>query len=681
MMTLGIFAHANAGKTTITENLLYDTNVIDKIGRVDTGDTVTDSMKVEKERGITVRSSLVSFDAEGTKVQLIDTPGHVDFSAEVERAINVLDGAVLAISGVEGVEAQTYTIWNALKEKKVPTIFFINKMDREGADYENVLEELREKLEAPVISLEKIEKREKEVIISKLSNEEIIEQLSSIETGVDDLLEKYLNNPDSVSNEELNNRIEKLSKEGIINIVIGGSALKSKGTKELVHYISRCLPESKRELDSEFSAYVYTVRVSEEGQKNLYVKVLTGEISPRDTIRLDDENEAKIKSVLISDGKDTVNTRSLKSGDIGIVTGIDAKCGQVLGSQEQKEKYLSFVKPLINMEVNAVDRKQLLQLVESLKILNDEDPYLNVRYSKSTKKIYISLMGEVQAEIIEEMLKDRFNIDAILSKPMIIHKERPMKEGSGEAYYTRVSGLKLQVRPLPEGSGFQYKSELSTDFLHKKYQRQTERLVNQYAKQGLFGWEVTDAEVSLVDGKFDSMGSEPKHFNIAVPLAFMRALKDSGMQILEPISTYSIVVPKENLSNVIQLLSKKGSNFEINEAIGNNVKITGEAPLDLMSNFPIELNKITSGRGIYSQSVRKYELAREQQKESPYIGPDPRNEVPFIINDMGASLDFLDPVKSKKKKVSRAKFKRERREKQIREEKKRERTEGKDRDD
>ena len=151
VMTLGVFAHANAGKTTITENLLYDTNVIDKIGRVDNGDTVTDSMKVEKERGITVRSSLVSFDAEGTKVQLIDTPGHVDFSAEVERAINVLDGAVLAVSGVEGIEAQTYTIWNALKEKKVPTIFFINKMDRDGADYEAVLKELKEKLEVPVI--------------------------------------------------------------------------------------------------------------------------------------------------------------------------------------------------------------------------------------------------------------------------------------------------------------------------------------------------------------------------------------------------------------------------------------------------------------------------------------------------------------------------------------------------
>lgn len=679
LMTLGVFAHANAGKTTITENLLYDTHVIDKMGRVDTGDTVTDSMKVEKERGITVRSSLVSFNAEGKKVQLIDTPGHVDFSAEVERAINVLDGAVLAISGVEGVEAQTYTIWNELKEKRVPTIFFINKMDREGANYDKVLKELREKLKIPIISLERIEKKGKDFTISKLSKDEIIEQLSLVENGVDDLLEKYLNDPNSVSSQELEKRIEELSKEGIINIAIGGSALKSRGTNELVHYISSCLPETKRELEEPFSAYVYTVRINDEGQKNIYVKVLTGQIASRDFVKLDEENEEKIKGMSISDGKDIVDVSSLQSGDIGIITGIDAKCGQILGNQKNKERYLSFVNPLINMEVESIDKNQILRLVDALKVLNDEDPYLNVRYSKNTKKIYLSLMGEVQAEVIEEMLRDRFGIEAILTKPMVIHKEKPIKDGTGEAYYTRVSGLKIEIRPLPEGSGFQYKSKLSTDYLHKKYQRQAERLIKHYSKQGLFGWEVTDAEVCLVDGKFDSMGSEPKHFNIAVPLAFMRALKDAGMEILEPISSYTIVLSKEDLSSVMQTLSKKGSTFEIDETMESDIRITGEAPLDVMANFPIELNKLTSGRGIYSQKVDKYKKARDQQKESPYIGPDPRNEVPFVINDMGASLDFLDPVKSKKKKVSRSKFKRERKERQIREEKKRETSEGTER--
>lgn len=680
-MTLGVFAHANAGKTTITENLLYDAKIIKKIGRVDNGDTVTDSMKIEQERGITVRSSLVSFDAEGKKVQLIDTPGHVDFSAEVERTINVLDGAVLAISGVEGVEAQTYTIWNALKSKNIPTILFINKMDRDDANYSRVIKELREKLQIPLISLQKIEKKDKDVIIKDLTKEELFDQVSLIDEGFDDLIEKYLEDSNKISKEDLLNRIENLSKTGKINIVIGGSALRSIGTNELVHYISKDLPSCNHNIEENFSAYVYTVRVNNEGQKNLYVKILSGKISPRDTIKTDDDSEAKIKGMFKCEGKDLLETQYLESGDIGIITGVEAKCGQVIGDLKNQEKYISFVRPLINMEVSTINQDEILKLVDALKILNDEDPYLNVRYSKQTKKIYVSLMGEVQAEVIQEMLKDRFNIDALLNEPMVIHREKPQKKGLGEAYYTRVSGLKLEIEPLKEGSGFQYESKLSTDFLHKKYQRQTERLIRQYSKQGLFGWELTDCKISLIDGKFDSMGSEPKHFNIAVPLAYIRALRNAGMEILEPISYYSIVVPKQSLSNVVQLLSKKDATFLFDDTIGDNVKITGDVPLEKMANFPVELNKITSGRGIFSQSVKKYEHAINQEIESPYTGPDPRNEVLFVIKDMGASFDFLDPVRSKKKKVSRAKFKRERREEKIREEKKTERANGKDRDD
>ncbi|NLC87219.1 MAG: TetM/TetW/TetO/TetS family tetracycline resistance ribosomal protection protein, partial [Clostridiaceae bacterium] len=670
ILTIGIFAHANAGKTTITENLLYETNVIKSIGRVDTGNTVTDSMKIEKERGITVRSSLVSFNINGKTVQLIDTPGHVDFSAEVERAINVLDGAILAISGVEGVEAQTYTIWKALREKNVPTIFFINKMDRAGADFERTLKELQEKLNAEIIPLESINRNnDSSLSFEESTKEELMEYLSDLEEGADDLIESYLQNPEHISREMIIDRIKILSKKSKIYPVIGGSALKSSGVAELVKCIGEFLPEAGKRLDKNFSAYVYTVRV-EEGQKKLYVRVLDGELSNRDNVKLSEENQSKVNGIYVADGDKIVPVSSISSGEIGIITGVDARCGQLIGEQEQKENYVSFVKPLINMEVDAKEKKDLLKLVDALKVLNDEDPYLNVRYSKNTGKIYVSLMGEVQAQIISEMLKERFNIDAVLSDPVVIHKETPSMEAEGEAYYTRVSGLKLGIKPLSVGSGLVYKSKLSTDFLHKKYQRQTERLVMQYAKQGLSGWEVTDAEIDLLDGRFDSMGSEPKHFNIAVPLALMRALKNSKPRILEPISKFSVVVPKNDTSNVLQLLSSKNGTVSITSERDGYVTIEGNAPMELMLNFPIELNKLTSGRGIYSQAVSRYELSRNQNVETNYIGPDPRNEVPFVIADMGASLDYLDPVKSKKKKVSKSKFKRERREREFKEQKK-----------
>lgn len=670
ILTIGIFAHANAGKTTITENLLYETNVIKNIGRVDTGNTVTDSMKIEKERGITVRSSLVSFDVNGKRVQLIDTPGHVDFSAEVERAINVLDGAILAISGVEGVEAQTYTIWKVLREKNIPTIFFINKMDRAGADFTRTLKELQEKLNAKIVPLESIVRNnDSSLSFEKSSKEELMEYLSDLEEGADDLIESYLQEPEHVSREMIIDRIKLLSKKSKIYPVIGGSALKSNGVTELVKCIGEFLPEASKRLDKNFSAYVYTVRV-EDGQKKLYVRVLDGELSNRDIVKLDENNQSKVNGIYVADGDKIVSVSSISSGEIGIITGVDARCGQLIGEQEQKEEYVSFVKPLINMEVDAKEKKDVLKLVDALKVLNDEDPYLNVRYSKNTGKIYVSLMGEVQAQIISEMIKDRFNIDAVLSDPVVIHKETPSIEAEGEAYYTRVSGLKLGIKPLPVGSGLVYKSKLSTDFLHKKYQRQTERLVMQYAKQGLSGWEVTDAEIDLLDGRFDSMGSEPKHFNIAVPLALMRALKSSNPKILEPISEFSVVIPKNDTSNVLQLLSSKNASVSITSERDGYVTIEGNAPMELMLNFPIELNKLTSGRGIYSQVVSRYELSRNQSIEANYIGPDPRNEVPFVIADMGASLDYLDPVKSKKKKVSKSKFKRERREREFKEQKK-----------
>jgi ribosomal protection tetracycline resistance protein len=268
------------------------------------------------------------------------------------------------------------------------------------------------------------------------------------------------------------------------------------------------------------------------------------------------------------------------------------------------------------------------------------------------------------------MLYDRFNIDAVLTNPVVIHKEVPTQVGQGEAYYTRVSGVKLEIKPLPSGSGLVYQSKLSTDFLHKKYQRQTERLVLQYAKQGLYGWEITDAEINLLDGKFDSMGSEPKHFNIAVPLALIRALKQASMKIFEPISSYTIITPKQTLSLVLQHLYNRNGTAVIKQDDDEFVTVTGEATLESMHDFPVELGIISSGRGIYTFQVQKYKLSSNQSIECEHIGPDPRNEVTFIISDMKASLDYLDPVMSKKKKVSRSKFKRERREREMRQLKK-----------
>lgn len=661
VLTLGIFAHANAGKTTITEHLLYHTNVIDSIGRVDTGNTVTDNMKVEQERGITVRDSIVSFELGDKTIQLIDTPGHVDFSAEVERAINVLDGAILVISGVEGLEAQTYTIWRALQEKNVPVIIFINKMDRQGADYNRVIAELQNNLKVPTLTLKNVTQNEDGAISINYSKiEDIIEEISMVD---DEILEKYINGHD-IDGELLAKKMYDLTHHCKLFPVIGGSALTDVGVDDLVDAISKYIPTTSKNINSDLSAYVFMIRVDENG-KNAYVKVLNGKLKNRDTVKVEEDKLEKIKNITVADGTKMIPTDQVYSGDIAVINGIDVRCGQIIGNQIGFDKYISFVKPLLTMEINPEKKEDTIELMRALKILNEEDPYLDVRYNERTNSIFCSLMGEVQAQIVKTLLNERFGLNVNIENPVVIHKEFATVYAKAKATYTTVSGIELEVTPLERGRGFRYVSKVSTDFLHLKYQRQVERLINYYSKQGLNGWELTDMEVALIDGQFDSMGSDPMHFNIITPLALFRCLKQAKMKLLEPILKYIITLPEKDLSSVIKLLSSKNGMYEITNNFDQVITLEGEVPASNMMNFPLELSMATSGRGTYTSYISGYDISKNQDAKIEYIGADPRNETTFVINDMKASMEPLDKTLMKKKKESRSKFARQQKEKEY----------------
>ena len=661
VLTLGLFAHANAGKTTITEHLLYHTNVIDSIGRVDTGNTVTDNMKVEQERGITVRDSIVSFELNDKTIQLIDTPGHVDFSAEVERAINVLDGAILVISGVEGLEAQTYTIWRALQEKNVPVIIFINKMDRQGADYNRVIAELQNNLKVPTLTLKDVIKNEDDTLsIENSKIEDIIEEISMVD---DEVAEKYIHGLD-IDEDFLTQKMYNLTHDCKLFPVIGGSALIDVGVEDLVDAIYKFIPTTSKNLDSDLSAYVFMIRVDENG-KNAFVKILNGNLKNRDTVSVGENKLEKVKNITVADGTKMIPIDQVYSGDIAIINGLDVKCGQIIGNQKGFNKYISFVKPLLTMEVNPVKKEDTIELMKALKILNEEDPYLNVRYNERTNSIFCSLMGEVQAQIVKTLLEERFDLNVHIENPVVIHKEFPTMSAKAKATYTTVSGIELEITPLERGSGFRYVSKVSTDFLHLKYQRQVERLINYYSKQGLNGWELTDMEVALIDGQFDSMGSDPMHFNIITPLALFRCLKQAKMKLLEPILKYIITLPEKDLSSVIKLLSSKNGMYEITNHFDQIITLEGEAPASNMMNFPLELSMTTSGRGTYTSYISKYDISKNQDAKIEYIGADPRNETTFVINDMKASMEPLDKTLMKKKKESRSKFARQQKEKEY----------------
>jgi len=659
-ITMGVFAHANAGKTTLTEQLLYHTEIIDTLGRVDTWNTTTDSLNVEKQRGISVRSAIVTFELDDKIIQLIDTPGHIDFSAEVERALNVLDSAIVVISWVEWVEAQTYTLWRLLKQKNIPTIIFINKMDRAGANYNEIIEDIKKKIEKKVIPLINIEKtnNDNDFVKKEYTLEEMSEALASLD---DETLEKYLEQPPKITQEFLDKRLEELIKKGKIFPIIWWSALKNEWIETLISTMKKYLPSPLSNKEEKLSAFIYLVRV-EDDTKNYFTKILSGNIKKRDIVDMEDGSQQKIKDLHIVKWIDRISVNDATSWDIVIINGINAECNQYIWEKPENANNINFVNPLINMNVIAKDKNTSSDLINALNILNAEDPYLDVRYDKRNNQIIISLMGEIQAQIIETMLKERFDIDAELIDPILIHKETPSKTWIGTASYTSVSSVTIEIKPLPTWSWIVYQSKFSTDFLLKKYQKQTERLIKQYLNQWIFGWEVTDAEISLIDWRFDSMGSDPMHFNIAVPLAFMRALKQCNMQIIEPIAKYSITIPKVYLNNVINNLSNLNSKFEIIEGDSEKVTLHWEAKYLDMLNFQNTLISLTSGLGVYSSHISRYEISNNQDVNRSYIWPDPRNETVFLINEMKGSLNALDKPISKKKKDSSSKFKRQQKE-------------------
>ena len=653
-LTLGIFAHANAGKTTLTENLLFLNKKISSVGRVDNGDTVTDDLLVERNRGITVRSSLVSIENNDNIIQIIDTPGHVDFSSEVERAMNVLDFAILVVSAVEGVESQTYTIWKELRKNNIPTIIFVNKIDRLNADYGRTLNEIKEKLSDHSFSYVSAPGEK------KLSAQELLEKVADF----DDVAAELYINDKKVSDAILDKIIIERFNSGEIFPVFCGSALKSVGIDAIYNFLGQDIANNLISSD-DLNAYIYMVRIN-NGLRDSYIKILSGSMVDFTDIFVSGEKK-KITNMRTAVGGSLVNITSAVPGQIIAVNGLDCTCGTKIGNYQLRQS--AFVQPLIKMQIIPRDPNDISKLIEVIKILNAEDPHYEAKFDEYTKEIKINLMGEVQGQVLQEVIYDRFGLQTEIINPKIIYKETPTREAQGKASYTSVSQIELKVTPLARGSGQIINSKYSTDFLHVKYQNQAKRLIKQYCQQGLYGWEITDAEISIIGGKFDSMGSDPQHFNICTPLALFRALKRAEMRVLEPVIHFNISTPIISSNNVVNCLySKKAKIVEFKQC-GEFTRISGLAPFEEMVTFPIQLNKLSSGLGSYSYEFEKYRFSDKTMTFDKRYGPDPANEVRFVINDMQASLASLDNEGTGKR-LRRSKFAREQMERAIAEEKK-----------
>ena len=638
---IGILAHVDAGKTTITENFLYLSGQTKKLGSVDDGTAQTDFLDVERERGISVRSSNTTFEYEGVQINLVDTPGHVDFSADVERVLRVLDCAVLVISAVEGVQAHTETLWNALQNLKIPTIIFINKIDRAGADVELVINEIKKELTDKLAELYDVsnEASNDANIISVWNNDTKSEQvIEAIANSDETILEKYLEEQE-ISFLELDQALIKAVHQCGLYPVLLGSAKNSVGVKELLNAIINYLPGPKADESKPLSALVYRITHDKTMGQVVHVKVYNGSIKNRESIKnVSQHIEEKVTQVrkLISNKFEDIG--EVKAGDIaGICGQQNAKVGDVLGEfSENLPEDISLRTPLLTVQVKAENDKDYVALAEALQELSKEDPTLDFEWLRDDKELHVKIMGWIQIEVLEKILENRFGIKAKFDDPTVIYKETPSKKGEGFVRYWMPKPcwaiMKFLIEPGERGSGVVYESKISVDDVHQKYQNEVERTIPNALKQGIKGWEVSDLKITLIEGEDHQVHSNPGDFIVATPMGIMDGLVNTGTTLLEPLISFKISATEDLLGAITSDITQMRGTFESPEMENGKFILSGILPVSTSLDFPVRLSSRSGGKAKISTKFYGYqECADELGQTREYKGISPLDTSKWIL--------------------------------------------------
>lgn len=611
---IGILAHIDAGKTTITEHFLFKSGTIRKLGRVDQGTAHTDSLDVEKKRGISVRSAAATFSWNKTTINLIDTPGHVDFYAEVERTLQTLDGAILVLSAVEGVEAQTEIIWSALKKMNIPTIFFINKIDRLGANCIGVLQQIRKLLTPYALPLQQAKNEgSKDFMITtyQLKSKDLVANFNSLIEYDEELLMKYLSEQE-ITKAEIEEKLSFYSKQAKLFPVLFGSALKDVGIDQLLSGVIKYLPSASGHPNNPLAGIVFKIEYDNSLGKLSHVRLYQGKINIRDLIynHTQKRTEKVTQIRKIADNFKHISINKLEAGDIGILRGLHhTRIGDILGDHSAVPSLKSKLAPLLTVKIYPKDLQKLHALLEKLRLLEEEDPLLNVQWLNDDHEIQISFMGNIQLEVISTILLNKYGLEVIFAQPTVIYKETPKQMGIGFVSYRSpvYATLKLKVEPLRVGTGLVYQSDLSADFISTKYQKEVEQTVPQALKQGLYGWEVTDIKVTLVDGLSNKLLSQSSDFRTVTPIALMKALTKSETQLLEPILDFELKMPQEIIGKVIADLTKMRASFTNPVIFGEQALLTGTIPVATSLDYALKIASLSKGRAKLMTNFHGYQ--------------------------------------------------------------------------
>lgn len=615
IINLGILAHVDAGKTTLTESILYHAGIIKNKGRVDDGNTISDSMSLERERGMSIRSSTVSFTYKDVKFNLIDTPGHMDFIGEVERSLVVLDLAILVISAKEGVQPQTRVIFHKLQELKIPVIMFINKIDRLGVNLFHLYEDINKQLTKMAIVMEEAMGLQEEDISNKKyvlrdMNFDCLEIQDKLLTWSENLLEKYVNNEvlDEISYE---NEFVRMFQTGELYPIYHGVALRDIGTINLMEVCIRFF-NKVRDCLIDLSAYVYKVEWDDKGHKRIYIRVFNGIIHLKKQVNVVGLDEPILISTLKKvEGGKVLYADYLVAGDIGILQDIkELRVGDVLGVPIDNVSY-ELAKPLLSVSVIPLEDSKRSSLILSLQQLTAEDPHLEVMILPLTGEIRLKLFGKLQMEVLTTVLKERYELDVIFSDMITVYKEQPIQKiqasiWRGEPGNLLSAGIVLSIEPLELGSGFVYENQVSYGYLEKPFQNAVLEGIKIGLFEGIHDKEIIDVKVTFLDAYYDSVCGTPSDFRKLAPMVIKKGLEEVGVNELEPWQYYKIIAPlgyeKMITSDIVKM---KGT---INDMIysEDEFKIDGIMPYDTSKDYGVNLLTATEGKGIYQTRFYKY---------------------------------------------------------------------------
>lgn len=667
---IGIMAHIDAGKTTTTERILFYTGVLHKMGEVHEGTAFTDYMEQERERGITITSAATTCTWNGYQINIIDTPGHVDFTAEVQRSLRVLDGAIALFSAVEGVEPQSETVWHQADMYNVPRLAFVNKMDRIGADFYNVISMIKEKFAANPVALQMpigeeenfrgiVDLIENHAIIfesddngihfsiteipgdvleqAQLRRSELIESVSELS---DVLLEKYLNGVE-LSKEELYDAVRKGAVDRKIVPVICGSSFKNKGVQQLLDSIVRYLPSpndigavkgyavenhnvevQRLPLDNEpFSGLAFKILSDPYVGRLTFVRVYSGTLTTGMMLfnPLTEKKERVMKIMRMQANK-REELQEVYAGEIVAIPGLRyARTGDTLCDQKHQVLFerISFADPVINQSIEAKTLADQEKMIDALTRLSEEDPTFRFSTDSESGQLIISGVGELHLEIIVDRLNREFNVPAKVGKPQVAYRETILNSVVKTGEFIRQAGGKgqfaivsLKLEPNETGKGFEFKTEFENSDFPKSYVVAIEQGAKDSLSAGpVMGYPMIDVKVTLVDAKFDVNESSDVAFAIASSIAFKDGCREASPCIMEPVFAVEVITPEEFVGDVIADISSRRGKIEGIEQRGVLQIVKASAPLSQMFGYVTQLRSITQGRASYTMVFSHYEQA------------------------------------------------------------------------